>query len=427
MTNATDICPCCYSLTLTGRGRFEICGVCYWEDDGQDDIDADKVLGGPNGDLSLTHGRANYARLRASDPLYTASVRRPTKAELTPRSPMVIAPPPGTLEAATYTFLNRNVGSPIMTVDIHCPPDAPESWRKRLAVLAAYDAGKTSAADEDALRFADLAHADLRDVDLGGEQGNVDFSHASLDEADLFLAVLHNVWMIGTQLRGANMRSMLMCDAKLSHARLDGADLTRTRLIGSKFTFGSLREANLSWAIANKADFIEVDLSGADLTHGSFEGCCFDGAVLTGATITGACFDGSTFKGAVLKGLDFTSASFNGAMIDGAIISHDDLRDIPVIPDIHKAIYAAASAPEALDMSIWHTYACETTHCRAGWAVTLAGAAGAALEDKLGTPAAATLIYLASDPDLKRIPDFHASNEDAMADMKRLALGDDAP
>jgi hypothetical protein len=30
-------------------------------------------------------------------------------------------------------------------------------------------------------------------------------------------------------------------------------------------------------------------------------------------------------------------------------------------------------------------------------------------------------IYLASDPQLNRIPDFFASDEDAMADMKRLA------
>jgi uncharacterized protein YjbI with pentapeptide repeats len=425
MTDATDICPCCYSLTLTGRRHFQICEVCYWEDDGQDDIDADEVLGGPNGDLSLTQGRASYAKLRTSDPRHSANVRRPTEAELTPRSPTVIEPPPGRLQAATYTFLNWNVGSPILTIDIHCPPDAPESWRKRLAILAARDAGKTSVVDGDAFRFADLAHADLRDVDLSCQPMDVDFSHGSLNEADLFLAVMHNVWMIGTQLRGANMRSVLMCDAVLSYAHLDGADLSRSRLIGTKFTYGTLLETNLSRVIADKADFTDADLSGSDLTYGSFEACCFDGAALTGANITGAYFHGATFKGTILKGLDLTTANFSGAIVEGAIINQDDLQDIPVVPDIHKAIYAAANAPGALDMLTWHT--CETTHCRAGWAVTLAGAAGAALENKLGTPAAATMIYLASDPDLKRIPDFHASNEDAMADMKRLALGENSP
>jgi hypothetical protein len=121
----------------------------------------------------------------------------------------------------------------------------------------------------------------------------------------------------------------------------------------------------------------------------------------------------------VLKGLNLAMTDFSGANIDGTIINASDFPDAPVIPDIHKRIYAAAIQPGAFDMSAWRT--CNTTHCRAGWAVTLAGAAGGTLEDDIG--AAATLIYFVSDPDLKAIPDFHASNEAAMADMKRLAHG----
>jgi hypothetical protein len=117
--------------------------------------------------------------------------------------------------------------------------------------------------------------------------------------------------------------------------------------------------------------------------------------------------------------LDFTKANFSGAYTGGATISADSFVGIPIVPNIHKAIYAAASAPDALDMRTWHS--CETMHCRACWAVTLAGAAGTALEDQHGTTSASTLTYLASDPKLKRIPDFHARDEDAMADMKRVA------
>lgn len=29
-------CPCCGFLTLDERGTFEICPVCFWEDDGQE-------------------------------------------------------------------------------------------------------------------------------------------------------------------------------------------------------------------------------------------------------------------------------------------------------------------------------------------------------------------------------------------------------
>jgi len=60
-------CPCCFYLTLTERGGYEICEVCWWEDDGQDDETADEAWGGPNSDLSLTQGRYNFARIGASD------------------------------------------------------------------------------------------------------------------------------------------------------------------------------------------------------------------------------------------------------------------------------------------------------------------------------------------------------------------------
>ncbi|MEJ0049461.1 MAG: CPCC family cysteine-rich protein [Rhodospirillales bacterium] len=47
-------CPCCRSLTLCSRAQDEICPVCYWEDDGQDDHDADQIRGGPNRNLIPT-------------------------------------------------------------------------------------------------------------------------------------------------------------------------------------------------------------------------------------------------------------------------------------------------------------------------------------------------------------------------------------
>lgn len=70
-------CPCCASLTLCGRGGFEICPVCYWEDDGQDDQDADLVRGGPNGALSLSQARVNFKAHGASEPRFVGCVRKP--------------------------------------------------------------------------------------------------------------------------------------------------------------------------------------------------------------------------------------------------------------------------------------------------------------------------------------------------------------
>jgi len=75
-------CPCCRCLTLDERACYEICPVCYWEDDGQDDRNADEVWGGPNGGLSLTDARANYLRLGACEERFIPNVRKPRTEEL---------------------------------------------------------------------------------------------------------------------------------------------------------------------------------------------------------------------------------------------------------------------------------------------------------------------------------------------------------
>lgn len=55
-------CPCCGYPTLPERGSYDICELCDWEDDGQDDPYADEAWGGPNGKYSLTEARENFAR-----------------------------------------------------------------------------------------------------------------------------------------------------------------------------------------------------------------------------------------------------------------------------------------------------------------------------------------------------------------------------
>ena len=70
-------------------------------------------------------------------------------------------------------------------------------------------------------------------------------------------------------------------------------------------------------------------------------------------------------------------------------------------------------------MSNWHT--CETTHCRAGWVVTLAGEQGKELERKTSTRFAARQIYKASSNIGVTYPAFFVGNDEAMKDMKRCA------
>lgn len=91
---------------------------------------------------------------------------------------------------------------------------------------------------------------------------------------------------------------------------------------------------------------------------------------------------------------------------------------IPKIENINQRIYEAVSQPEALNMNDWHT--CDTTHCRAGWAVHLAGDAGYALEQSHGSLLAAQLIYRESGSPISPIR-FFDSKAEALADMKRAA------
>ena len=147
-------------------------------------------------------------------------------------------------------------------------------------------------------------------------------------------------------------------------------------------------------------------------------------ANLRGANLSGADLRGANLRDANLRGADLRGANLRDANLSGANLRDANLRDagldgVPIIPDIHRAVYEAASKPDALNMGSWH--ACDTTHCRAGWIVALAGSGGKALEWAMGTPAAAAIIYFASDPKIERIPDFYASNEAALEDMKRLA------
>jgi Cysteine-rich CPCC len=74
-------CPCCGYPTLASRGSFEVCAICYWEDDGQDSHDADRVRGGPNGSLSLTQAIRNFAVVGACEERMIDRVRQPTDQE----------------------------------------------------------------------------------------------------------------------------------------------------------------------------------------------------------------------------------------------------------------------------------------------------------------------------------------------------------
>ena len=58
-----NTCPACGYPTLGERWSWEICAICWWQDDGQDDSSAEEVWGGPNSTYSLVQYRIQTANI----------------------------------------------------------------------------------------------------------------------------------------------------------------------------------------------------------------------------------------------------------------------------------------------------------------------------------------------------------------------------
>jgi hypothetical protein len=188
-----------------------------------------------------------------------------------------------------------------------------------------------------------------------------------------------------------------------------------------------LSGADLSGADLSGADLSDADLRGADLSDADLRGAYLRGAYLRGADLSGAYLRGAYLRGADLRGADLSDADLRGAKNvpnleklpppDYAAVAKRFRKrhpEVPVVVDLDRRILdAVTTGGGALEMSRWHT--CQTTHCRAGWAIMIAGEPGRKLEDKYGPFRAGAMLYKASTG---RLPDFFADNDDALADIK---------
>jgi hypothetical protein len=165
----------------------------------------------------------------------------------------------------------------------------------------------------------------------------------------------------GVNLSGADLRHSRLMNNNLRDANLIGANLRCADLYGNSFICADLRRADLRRAYCRCANFMNADLRGADL-----------------------------------RGASLAQSNLLGAKIDYQI--QDGL--------LEEIAQKVVNNPFQLKMGKWHT--CETTHCIAGWAVTLAPK-GKELEAEYGTPIAGLLLLGAEAHD-----HFHDTTEDAL-------------
>jgi len=258
----------------------------------------------------------------------------------------------------TISIKHRRTGAVLYSTEV---ADDDDAYPIRTAVQRAI------------LADADLAHADLARADLARAY----LARADLAGADLADANLADANLAGANLAGANLAGAILARADLAHANLADADLA---------------DANLADADLARAYLARADLAGAR-------------SVPAGIAAT------DPAEPYVRK----PSAQID---LERARRYSEAHPDVPVVDRLDaKILEAVTSGGGKLEMSTWHT--CETAHCRAGWAIHLAGTAGYELERKLGnSERAGRAIYRASTG---RVPWFYASNEQALEDIKRCA------
>ena len=179
---------------------------------------------------------------------------------------------------------------------------------------------------------------------------------------------LHRDWLAGRS-HGVKLQ--------LIGADLEGINLSGMNLMGADLSNSNLYEADLSFS-----NFRNADLSHANLSHASLAHSDLREADLRGANISWTILSNVKLSGSSVYGTNFCAVDSEYSI------------SLPIIKNIHQAVYEAASQPRpgkttgnSLEMGLWH---CGTTHCRAGWVITLAGAAGKELEDKVGPSPVAT-------------------------------------
>lgn len=178
-------------------------------------------------------------------------------------------------------------------------------------------------------RPLDLFRADLGGQWLvGSDLRKADLRLANLDNANLWGARLDGANLFGTRLDGANLRGARLDGADLRRAGLNGADLYRAQLDGADLTFARLHGANLSRARLYGANLSFAQLYGADLSRSRMSGVKLDGTELTGADMRYALLRGTDLASARLDGVDMREALLEGANLERVSMNGADLLSV---------------------------------------------------------------------------------------------------
>ena len=115
-----ETCACCGFNTIGEKGGYEICSICYWEDDPVQE--ADPWFGGGANKPSLCQAQLNYQQYGAMEKRFTSNVVPPKPSDLMNRNwrpltdedkkyistPAEIEAAWGTHKSISYNYWERN-------------------------------------------------------------------------------------------------------------------------------------------------------------------------------------------------------------------------------------------------------------------------------------------------------------------------------
>ncbi len=232
----------------------------------------------------------------------------------------------------------------------------------------------------------------------------VSLDGATVGSADLFRAIVGNVNLPRTSINYARLVNMIV----------DYIDWSKSFVRGGVNLFGARVNGDV---VLSTASISGVELSSAIVRgnvnlYSAYVSCNMNlsKTIVRGTVnLLGALVEGNIcLSGAILRG---------NIHLASAIVQRIFDNQAPKISSLDAKILAAIENGGHLKMNNWHT--CATTHCRAGWAVTVAGKAGLNLEKRLGTAGAAAALYTSAG---LPIPNFYNQNNDkVLAQIKGAA------
>lgn len=217
-----------------------------------------------------------------------------------------------------------------------------------------------------------------------------------------------NEALFGVIFQDINYPEAYLCESKFTGCRFKNCDFTDSAVSWSKFLSCCFSDCVFVNSLCNEVSldnsrFDNCNFYKANLNHSSFLNC----------TINGGNFVEAELSDVIVKGSDLLGPESAQSLINKGITTFP-----PSVDFIHQKVLHNAKIG-GLDMGDFHT--CDTTHCIAGWAIHLAGDKGYYAEQKLDPENAGAMIYLASDRQLEKIPNFYTDDESAMRELEYLA------